>query len=613
MKIKIRFLKKLIIPALIFVFLFLPFIASAAVGFGDVVNWIKLLPINTVDYIIGIFVRISGFFANAAGALLDWVTSPSFISLPYTKAGPLPDGNPIIEVGLNITKNFVNLCLVIVIVFIALAITLRLEEYATQKTLVRLIAVALLVNFAPIICGLIVDASNIVMNYFLVGIREGISGLLNDISGNSVTAVLTRPGTVKASYLLTKGLTMMVLNLSIAIIFLLIALVFIFRYVAIWVLVILSPLAFVAWILPATKKLWDTWWKQLLNWSFIGIPLAFFLYLAMRSVAGLNTYFDTQMTSSGLEVEELKTLNMVFPYFAVLAILWFGLFIGLGTAALGSSAVVNFAKSRGGQALRGAWKGGKATAGIATAGAAGAIRGAREGQGIKGRISGAGRGALTFEGREKGKESMGRMLERMHVAKPGTYEETRRKRWKIEEESKKMEKLPTDRLHEIADRTVIRPADRAGSIAAFEALAKRGALKDNEKHLTQKMQSFGADTSQVLKARPDWAPNINKNIKQQIASVSTGDFTKNVQAAALKSAEVVVSLDTPKISHMGLRGSAEQKAALREAVTQNSSTFNEIYNKINQLYAQNTQQSNQEGDRIMDILIEISSNVNLRP
>jgi hypothetical protein len=346
---KINLFKKIIIPVLIFVFLFSPFIASAQ-ALGDAATWIKHLPANFVNMVMGVFVYLFATFAQIAGGLLDWVTSPGFISLPYTKAGSLADGgNPIIEVGLNITKNFVNLGLVVVLVFIALAITLRLEEYATQKTLFRLIVIALLVNFAPVICGLIVDASNIIMNYFLVGIREGISGILTDISTAGLTGTLTRPGSVTVFSLLAKGAVMIILNLFIGLAFLLLTFIFIFRYVAIWVLVILSPLAFVAWILPATKKFWEMWWKQLLNWSFIGIPMAFFLYLAMRSVAGLNTYFTTKMAAPGLEPDVTGLLNNVFPYFAVLAILYLGFFIGLSTTAMGSSAVINFAKARGGQ------------------------------------------------------------------------------------------------------------------------------------------------------------------------------------------------------------------------------------------------------------------------
>jgi hypothetical protein len=202
------------------------------------------------------------------------------------------------------------------------------------------------------------------MNYFLVGIREGISGILTDNSTAGLTGTLTRPGSVTTFSLLAKGAVMIILNLFIGLAFLLLASVFVFRYIAIWILVILSPLAFIAWILPATKRLWEMWWKQLLNWSFIGIPMAFFLYLAMSSVAGLNTYFQTQIIATGLEPETTGLLNNVFPYFAVLGILFFGFFIGISASAMGSSAVVNFAKARGGQirtsagwAARKSWQG----------------------------------------------------------------------------------------------------------------------------------------------------------------------------------------------------------------------------------------------------------------
>jgi hypothetical protein len=177
--------KTLLISIFAFVFLFY---ASPVLAFWqELKNAMLSIPFLLPGVFIGILVIIANSFAWVAGALLNWVTSPAFISLSYTQPGlgPPPE-NPIIYIGLNITKNFVNLSLVVVLIFIAFAITLRLKEYATQKTLVRLIIIALLVNFAPIFVGLIVDAANIVMNYFLIGIQEGVSGMLNNITSDSL-------------------------------------------------------------------------------------------------------------------------------------------------------------------------------------------------------------------------------------------------------------------------------------------------------------------------------------------------------------------------------------------------------------------------------------------
>ena len=63
--------------------------------------------------------------------------------------------------------------LVLILIYIALATILRLAGYETKKLLVTFVIVALLVNFAPVICGLVVDASNIVMNYFVKDLSGG--------------------------------------------------------------------------------------------------------------------------------------------------------------------------------------------------------------------------------------------------------------------------------------------------------------------------------------------------------------------------------------------------------------------------------------------------------
>lgn len=606
-KFNLKFRKILSILGLSFVFLSFPVSALAYLG-ETAVNAILGLPRDTVNFVMGIFVYLAGLFAQVTGALLDWVTSPGFISLPYTKPGAFPEGNPIVASGLSITQSLVNLALVVILVFIAVSITLRLKEYGTQKTLVRLIAIALLVNFAPVFCGLIVDASNIAMNYFLVGIKEGVSGILTDISTEGLTGALTRPGTVTIFSLIAKGAIMIILNLSIGFAFLLLVFIFLFRYIAIWLLVILSPLAFVALILPATKKFWDMWWKQFLQWSFIGIPMAFFLYLAMSSMAGLRSYFQTKMTAPGLEPSVTGLLDNVFPYFVITAILYLGFVIGLQTSAMGADSAIKLAKWSGKKTKMAGWRGAKTIG----AGVAGAARGAKEGEGIKGRISGVLKGAATFEGREKGRESMGKILERMHVARPGTYEESRRKRWKVEEETKKMEKLSTDRLHKITQRKIVRPADRVSSIAAFEVLAKRRSLKDEEAPLFPKMQSFGADISEALKARPDWAPLVGKNIGKQVAGTSTGDFTRNTQAEALKNIEVIVSLDVPKIQHIGHRGKTEQKTALRQSTAPHSATLGEIIDRLDQLAAKGTPEATKEGERLVDNVAEIYRNPNLQ-
>ncbi len=301
------------------------------------------LPSSQIGIFMGVTVLLTNLFAKITGALLNWVTSPGFMSLSYTD----PARNEIIRIGLDITKNFVNLGLVVALVFIAIAISLQIREYGTKKTFIKLVIVALLVNFAPVICGLIVDATNIVMHFFLAGIGQGVSGILTGIDIGDIFSDLVKITfgslSTKGS-LMAKGSTMIILNISIGFAFFLFAFIFLFRYVAIWILVILSPLALVSWILPSTKSFWDLWWKQLIQWSIIGIPLAFFLYLAIRSATVLNETIRANLKAPGLDAPLTGFLDNIIPYFVIIAMIYFGFFIALKTTAMGSSAAIRAGK-----------------------------------------------------------------------------------------------------------------------------------------------------------------------------------------------------------------------------------------------------------------------------
>jgi len=339
-------------------FLFLPSPASAGIW-----EALKNLPFTIPSALIAavfwlLAVTASGL-AVLSNVILTWVLSPGFTELPYTKPGSLVDGgNPIIEAGLNITQGFVNMLLVLILVYIALATILRLAGYETKKLLVTFIIVALLVNFAPVICGLIVDASNIVMNFFVKGIKEaGAATLLNRLV-NIKNISISGLSDVMFNFKLMESKIMQLLvittvNLALFLVLLLFAFIFMARYIVIWILVILSPLAFACYILPATKKYWTMWWNQFLQWSFIGAICGFFLYLAMQ-LANLDP--NTFKAPEGFA-------TAVLPYFVPIAFLIIGLIFGLKTSAMGASTIIGVTKRGAGVSTK--WLGGKiATRGI---------------------------------------------------------------------------------------------------------------------------------------------------------------------------------------------------------------------------------------------------------
>jgi len=138
---KIRALPFLFLGLVIFSFLFLPTPIYAWDPLG-IINAVLSLPVLLIAAFLGLLVTIAAVYASIASHILDWVLRPSFISYSYTNpAGPY--ANPIIEAGLSITQGLVNMFLVVALIYIALAIALKLAvETEAKKMLAKLILVA---------------------------------------------------------------------------------------------------------------------------------------------------------------------------------------------------------------------------------------------------------------------------------------------------------------------------------------------------------------------------------------------------------------------------------------------------------------------------------------
>ncbi len=308
---------------------------------------------------LAILILLGIAFFIIANLLLSAVISPFFISLSYTN----PAGNPILDVGWTLTRDLANMGFVIALVYIGLATSLRLTGIETKKTLINLILIALLINFTPIICGIIVDASNIVMNFFL----EGITGFdamvnigleqLNSLWG--IVTSLTDLSLASTLSAIAKVVVFVLFNFLAGFVLFLFALLFLARYVAIWTLVILSPLAFFCYILPNTRDYFSQWWQQLLNWSFVGAVAGFFLYLSqyllMMTTNGELTVGAIPSGATGdINIEGL--INTFLPYMIVVVFLFIGLIASLGIGAAGAAQIITTAKTTGTKAGKWAQK-----------------------------------------------------------------------------------------------------------------------------------------------------------------------------------------------------------------------------------------------------------------
>lgn len=312
-------------------------------AFANAIAGVYATLFGLIANIIG---TITGAFLAASVGIFNWITSENFISLSYTKLD-----NPFIQVGWTLTRDLTNIFFVIALIIIGIGTALRRQNYQYQKALPTLIAIILLINFTPVILGLIVDASNIIMNFFLQGgfasgnsfVNQALSQWANVGSLAKGLKFWDPTASSEATAAAAGSIVLIFFNLIAALIYLIFAFVFIVRYIAIWTLTILSPLAFASFVLPATKgPIWNLWWKQFTQWSIVGPIAAFFLYLGdhLMRVATQPGFISSSLAETSQAPGFSGIFNSILPYFIGLAFLIIGLFASLTFAPMGAKGII---------------------------------------------------------------------------------------------------------------------------------------------------------------------------------------------------------------------------------------------------------------------------------
>jgi hypothetical protein len=161
----------------------------------------------------------------------------------------------------------------------------------------------------------------------LIGFKNFVDAAFNSLWNLVFGSGLDLAATVAATMQI---IIMIVFNFFAGFIFILFSANFIMRYIMLWILVILSPIAFVSYILPVTRRgrtllNWRTWWEQLIAWSIIGIVAAFFLYLGFTMIAMINAnpnQFTCVPGDQNCGPGGLGLMNNILPYLIPLVLLW---------------------------------------------------------------------------------------------------------------------------------------------------------------------------------------------------------------------------------------------------------------------------------------------------
>jgi len=243
-------------------------------GLGDIGGNIVGKGVSLVGYaILSLLGALIGLIAKS----ISWILQINMDVLT----------SPTVQTGWIICRDIANLGSVLILILIALVTVLRYKSYGSQQLLIKLIGAAIIVNFSLTIAGFILNFTNVLAGFFI----NRAFGDLSDIGAG--LAGVFNPQKLLSFDLGTEGgvnfLVNSIMNISTGTIFSLLILIilicfmilFLIRYVILTVLLIVSPIAWLMWILPATQSLHKKWWTKFIQWCFFAPACLFFLYLAM--------------------------------------------------------------------------------------------------------------------------------------------------------------------------------------------------------------------------------------------------------------------------------------------------------------------------------------------
>lgn len=339
---------------------------------------------QSLGFITLIILQLISWAFGLIGLFFDFIIEATIIDI----AGQLA-GNTGLQAGIQeawkLIRDLVNLSFIFILLYQSIMLILG-RTGDVGKTIVRLVMVALLINFSMFVTRVVVDASNVVATGFydqinpqnqpgVVPLSEqymralGVASLFD----GGIDQVITQGAAQGNGYIVVlRNLGASVFITVTAFVFLAAALMLLVRYIIILFLMILSPVAFAGYIVPGTKDLSSKWWQTLIGQAIFA-PL--FMILTWVNLTLASRLFSAQGGQDlGQIFTEIGTGNATNNIMS--ALFNFSLLIGL---ALASIIIAKQFANKGGNSFKvisnyvgGAALGGAALIGRNTAGRVGA-------------------------------------------------------------------------------------------------------------------------------------------------------------------------------------------------------------------------------------------------
>ena len=206
---------------------------------------------------------------------------------------------PVIEQSWTIIRDFVNMFFILFLVIMAFGTIFDMPKYTYKAVLPNFLIAALLVNFSFTIGQYVISLGNGLAQVFLNTLGNFDEALANGLQITKFVptgSILPSWGDIWAQGVIDATInnaTNLILTFIFSVFFLIISLgallvAFLFTLIRIpvlWLLLIVSPIAWVSFVLPSTRHIWTQWWDKFIQWVFFLPVYLFFLMFGIGFIA----------------------------------------------------------------------------------------------------------------------------------------------------------------------------------------------------------------------------------------------------------------------------------------------------------------------------------------
>jgi hypothetical protein len=325
----------------------------------------SLLGVNKIlSFIAQTALWLSSLLLTLSGILFEQ-------SIKYGIQGfaALADGTSMVTTGWVIARDLSNIMFIFLVLWVGISTILGLNHGSTMGSIMKIAIAAILINFSLFLAKAVIDVANVIALHFydlLVGGTDSGGTLVGVFMKGLQMQGIYDPSAFKildTSKIIMIGLFGSIMIIVASWIFISGAVLMLYRTISLIILMIMSPFAFISWVVPEMHDRTHDWWHKLFHQAFFAPIFMAMAYIVGKIIQTPGSLIgqSTQTISKSLEILSggagttttamlLSAVGVFFNFLIVIGLLIACLHVAEHSGAKGAETMMHWGEHLGGMA-----------------------------------------------------------------------------------------------------------------------------------------------------------------------------------------------------------------------------------------------------------------------